>query len=178
MPPISVVFVITGLAVFVIALAFLGVGAEATEDGPNPLVTVGWLALAAGAVDLVEAIYILAVRPTPLGDPASVPLAGLVTFYGTFFLVLGISLVKGLDLRPVANLSIAVAIVPLFWWEFFAGGWMFRSILVVWAIVFLAVTATVYGKLGGKVLGGLLMVTSLYTFLAPAALLALGVAIP
>ncbi|NMI00474.1 hypothetical protein [Pseudonocardia acidicola] len=93
-------------------------------------------------------------------------------------MALGVSLIKGLDLRPVANLSVAVAIMPLFWWEFFAGGWMFRSILVVWVFAFLAVAATVYGKLAGKVLGGVLAVTSLYTFLTPAALLALGVTIP
>jgi len=178
MPPITIVFVITGLAVFVNALAFLGVGADQKEGSPSPLVTVGWITLAAGIVDLLEAVYILAVRPTPLGDPASVPLAGLVTFYGTFFVALGVALVKGLDLRPVANLAIAVAIVPLFWWQFFAGGWMFRSILVVWVVAFLAVAGTVYGKVPGKALGGVLMVTSLYTFLAPAALLALGIAIP
>jgi hypothetical protein len=178
MPPITIVFVVTGLAVFVNALAFLGVGADAKEDGPSPLVTVGWITLVAGIVDLVEAAYILAVRPEPIGDPASVPLAGLVTFYGTFFVALGIALVKGLDLRPIANLAVAVAIVPLAWWPFFAGGWMFRSILVVWVFAFLGVTATVYGRLPGRALGGTLMVTSLYTFLAPAALLALGLSIP
>ncbi|MCW2632839.1 MAG: hypothetical protein JWR88_1801 [Pseudonocardia sp.] len=178
MPPITVVFVITGLAVFTIALAFLGVGAKPAEGSPNPLLTVGWISLAAGLVDLLQAMYIIAARPTPPGDPASIPLAGLVTFYGVFFLAVGVSLIGGLDLRPVANLAVPVAIVPLFWWPFFEGGWMFRSILIVWVVAFLAVAATVYGRLNGKVLGAILLITSLYTFLTPAAILALGKSIP
>ena len=32
-------------------------------------------------------------------------------------------------------------IVPLVYWEALAGGWMLRSILVVWALVFLAIAA-------------------------------------
>ncbi|NMI00473.1 hypothetical protein [Pseudonocardia acidicola] len=65
MPPITIVFVITGLAVLVNACAFLGIGSEPKGDGPSPLVTVGWITLAAGIVDLIEAVYILAVRPSP-----------------------------------------------------------------------------------------------------------------
>jgi hypothetical protein len=29
---------------------------------------------------------------------------------------------KSFDLRRVTNRSVVVAIVPLFWWDFFAGG--------------------------------------------------------
>ncbi|QNK80075.1 hypothetical protein [Nakamurella sp. PAMC28650] len=179
MPPISIVFVTTGLAVWVIGLAFLGIGAKPSEEegASNPMTTVGWIALIAGIVDIVQAAYIMAVQPAPLGALSEV-LAGLVMFYGAFFTLLGTSLVKGLDLRPVANLSAAVAVVPLFWWQFFAGGWMFRSILVVWLIVFGSVTLTVYGKLSGKILGAMLVFTALYTFLTPAVILALGHFIP
>jgi hypothetical protein len=45
-------------------------------------------------------------------------------------------------------------------------------------IAFLAVAATTYGRLPGKVLGAILTLTALYTFLVPAALLALGKSIP
>ena len=174
MPPITVIFVVSGLAVFVNGLAFLGVGADAPEGAPSPLKTVGWVTLLAGIVDCVQAAFIIATVPPATG----IPLAGIVTFYATFFTVLGVTLIGGLDLRPVGNLAVAVAIVPLFWWNFFSGSWMLRSILVVWLVAFLAVAATTYGKLPGKILGGILVVTSLYTFLTPAALLALGVAIP
>ena len=175
MPPITVIFVISGLAVWVNGLAFLGVGAKpADEEGADPLVTVGWITLLAGVLDLLQAAVIIGTVPGPTG----IPLGGLVTFYGTFFTGLGISLIKGLDLRPIGNLAVAVAIVPLFWWKFFDGSWMFQSILVVWVIAFLAVAATTYGKLPGRVLGAILTVTSVYTFLVPAAILALGETIP
>jgi hypothetical protein len=173
-PPITVIFVVSGLAVWLNGLAFLGIGAKPAEDGPNPLTSVGWVTALAGIVDLLQAAVIIAVAPPATG----IPLAGIVTFYGTFFTALGVTLVKGLDLRPVGNLAVAVAIVPLLWWKFFDGSWMLHSILVVWLVAFLAVAATTYGKLPGKVLGVILTLTSLYTFLTPAALLALGKSIP
>ncbi|HEX3787135.1 MAG TPA: hypothetical protein VHW44_04690 [Pseudonocardiaceae bacterium] len=174
MPPITIIFVVSGLAVLLNGLAFLGVGAKAAPDTPDPLVSVGWVTLVAGILDFAQAVYILAAAPPATG----IPLGGLVVFYATFFTTLGITLVKGLDLRPVGNLAVAVAIVPLFWWKFFDGSWMFHSILVVWVVAFLAVTLTTYGKLPGRVLGVILTLTALYTFLTPAALLALGHAIP
>ncbi|GAA1127088.1 hypothetical protein [Nocardioides aquiterrae] len=178
MPPITVVFIASGLAVWLNALYFLGIGAKrAAADGPDPLVSVGWVSLAAGIVDLLSATYILAARPAPLGD-AAVVLAGLVVFYGMFFIALGVTEVKGLDLRPIGNLAVAVAIVPLFWWKFFEGGWMFRSILVVWLVAFFAIAATTYGKFKASGLGVVLLVTAAYTFFAPVAILALGRTIP
>ncbi|HEY1701898.1 MAG TPA: hypothetical protein VGG75_19500 [Trebonia sp.] len=178
MPPITVVFVITGLAVWVIGLAFLGVGARQTEGQPNPLVTVGWIALAAGIVDLVNALWIIEKLFGGDASDTGVRLGGLATFYGLFFLAVGTALVKGLDLKPVANLAVGVALTPLAWWTFFDGTWMFQSILIVWAIAFLSVAAFVYGKLRPPVLGGVLVVTAIYTFLLPAALLGAGQAIP
>jgi hypothetical protein len=177
MPPITVAFVASGLAVWLNALFFLGLGSKPSEGGPEPLKSVGWVSLAAGIVDLSQAAYIIAARPAPLGD-ASVVLAGLVVFYGVFFLTLGITEIAGLDLRPVGNLAIAVAVVPLFWWKFFDGGWMFHSILVVWFVAFLAIAATTYGKVQPKVLGAVLLITAGYTFFAPVILLALGKSIP
>lgn len=176
MPPITIIFVITGLAVWLIAFYFLDIGAKPAPGGADPAVTVGVAATVAGLVDLVEAIYIMTAGG--LASDGTIVLAGLVTFYGLFFTVVGWSLARGLDLRPVANLAIAVAIVPLFWWKFFEGGWMFRSILVLWVITFLAVAATVYGKMQPKLLGGILLITSLYAFLLPPVILALGHAIP
>jgi hypothetical protein len=177
-PPITVVFIASGLAVWLNALYFLGIGAgRAHADGPDPLVTVGWVSVTAGIVDLLSATYILAVRPAPLGD-ASVVLAGLVVFYGVFFLALGISEVKGLDLRPIGNLAVAVAIVPLFWWKFFEGGWMFRSILLVWLVAFLAIAATTHGRFKAGFLGMVLLVTAAYSFFTPVAVLAMGRSIP
>jgi len=177
MPPITIVFVASGLAVWLNALYFLGVGSQRTDDGPDPLRTVGAATFLVGIVDLTQAVYIMAARPAPLGT-ASVVLAGLIAFYGVFFVILGWTELAGLDLRPVGNLAIAVAIVPLFWWRFFDGGWMFRSILVLWVVAFASVAATIYGRLRPRPLGTVLLGTSAYSFFVPAIILALGKTIP
>jgi len=178
MPPITIVFVVSGLAVWLNGLAFLGIGAKEEPGKPSPLVTVGWVTLAAGIVDLVNAVWIIQKLFGGEASDVGVRLAGLVSFYGLFFLALGAALVKGLDLRPIGNLAVAVAVVPLAWLPFFDGGWMFKSILVFWVVSFLSVTGVIYAKLKGQVLGAVLVATSLYTFLLPAALLGGGHTIP
>jgi len=178
MPPITIVFFLTGLAVWAIGLYFVGVGAQPREGGPNPLVSVGWLSLIAGLSDFGQAFYIMAARPEPLGADGSVLISGLIIFYATFFTLLGITAIKGLDLRVIGNVALPVAIVPLFYWNVFAGGWMFRSILIVWLIAFLAVWATTYGRFSAKLLGWILLFTAVYTFWIPGILLALGRSIP
>jgi hypothetical protein len=175
MPPIAVVFFVTGIAVWANALFFLGVGATAEEGGSNPLKGVGWITLTAGLLDLVHATTVLS---GGLAGEGSILLSGLIAIYGAFFTFLGVTEILGLDLRPLGNVAVAVAIVPLFYWDFFAGGWMFRSILLIWTIVFLAVWATTYGRLEGKVLGWLLVLTAVYTFWTPVIILALGRDIP
>ncbi len=55
-PPISVVFAITGLAAWMNGLYFLGIGSKQEEGGPDPLVSVGWVTLVAGVVDLGSAL--------------------------------------------------------------------------------------------------------------------------
>jgi hypothetical protein len=178
MLPITIVFFLTGIAVWTIALYFLGAGAKPQPEGPNPVVSVGWISLVAGLTDFVQAFYIMASRPEPPGPAGSVLVSGLVTFYATFFTMLGITLIRGLDLRVIGNIALPVAIVPLFYWPVFAGGWMFRSILIVWAIAFLAVWATTYGRFSATTLGWILLITAIYTFWVPAVLLVLGVPIP
>lgn len=175
MPPITIVFFITGIAVWAQAMYFLGIGATPKEGGSDPLKAVGWITLAAGLADFVQAFDIMS---HALAGDASILLSGLIAIYAIFFTFLGITEILGLDLRPIGNISVAVAIVPLFYWKVFAGGWMFRSILIVWLVVFLAIAATTYGKLSGKTLGLLLVVTATYTFWVPAIILALGKTIP
>jgi hypothetical protein len=175
-PPIAVVFIVTGLAVWLNALYFLGVGAAKQEGSPDPAVTVGAVTFLAGLVGIVSAIYAVYLGEQGEGAPTLVLLGGLIGFYGAFFTGLGWSLSQGLDLRPIANLAVAVAVVPLFWWNLapFQDHWMFRSILVLWAVAFLSVTATVYGKLPGRVLGSVLLVTATYGFFLPIVIAALS----
>ncbi len=169
MPPIAIVFFLTGIAVWANALYFLGVAAQRAEGGSDPVKAVGWITLVAGLSDFLQVLVI--------GSGNNL-LGGLVVFYAAFFTLLGIAEIAGLDLRVVGNVSAAVAIVPLFYWDFVSGSWMLQSILVVWAVVFLAITATTYGRFSGKGLGALLAGTAVYTFWLPAVILALGNEIP
>lgn len=186
MPPIILVFVVTGCALFVISSFFLGWGAKADDAGSNPLKTVGAIATAAGVVDLLSALYIVTRSTVPASDaiwPAAGPamaanapllIGGLVGFYGLFFTSVGLAAFLGMDLRPIANLAVPVGLVPLAWLPVFSGLVFFQSTLVVWVVAFLAVTLTVYGKLPAKALGGILLLTTLYTFFLPVILLATG----
>lgn len=175
MPPITIVFFVTGIAVWANAMYFWGVGADQKEGGADPLKSVGWITLTAGLVDFVQAFAIMS---NQLAGEISILLSGLVAIYGVFFTFLGITEILGLDLRPLGNVSIAVALVPLFYFDFFSGSWMFQSILVVWAIVFAAIAGLTYGKVPPKLLAALLFVTAIYTFWTPASILALGREIP
>ena len=78
----------------------------------------------------------------------------------------------------MATWASPTAILPLFWWDALPGEWMLRSILIVWLVAFLSVTATTYGKMQAKPLGGILAVTAIYTFWVPAIVLATGNSIP
>lgn len=169
MPPIAIVFFLTGIAVWANALYFLGVASRPADGGSDPVRAVGWITLIAGLSNFWQVSQI---------GQADNLLGGLVVFYAAFFTFLGITEILGLDLRIVGHVAIAVALVPLVYWEALAGGWMLRSILVVWALVFLAIAATTYGRLGARVLGVLLLITAVYTFWIPASILAMGNTLP
>jgi hypothetical protein len=111
-----------------------------TSESLKPSFPVGWITLLAGLSDFAQAFYLMAARPAPLGG-ASVLISGLVIFYASFFTFLGITEIRGLDLRPLGNVAFAVALVPLPYRQVFSGGWMFRSILAVWVIAFLSIAA-------------------------------------
>jgi hypothetical protein len=177
MPPITIVFFVSGIAVWANAMYFLGVGADRKEGSADPLKSVGWVTLTAGLVDFVQAFAIMS---NQLAGEVSIVLAGLVSIYALFFTFLGITEVLGLDLRPLGNVCIAVALVPLFYLDFFntIDSWMFQSIILIWAVVFLAITGVAYGKVRPKILAYLLFLTALYTFWTPAVILALGNEIP
>jgi hypothetical protein len=176
--PIAVVFFLTGVAVWANGLYFLGVGSKpAAEGGSDPIRAVGAITFVAGVSDFIQVFYLMNARPQPLGDAAAL-LAGLVVFYAGFFTLLGLCELFGFDLRPLGNVSFAVGVVPLAYWYFFSTGWMFRSILIFWAVVFIAITATTYGRFKPTWLGALLVATAIYTFWLPAWILVYGRTIP
>jgi len=176
MPPITMVFILTGLAVFTQAMFFLGIGASAEEGKKSPIIPVGYISVLAGIVNLVVGVYITVVRPIE-ADP-SLLLAGLIGFYGLFFIALGLAEILGLDLRVIGNLAIPTAILPLFWINFFSGSTTFTLILIWWTIAFLSITLTTYGKLQARALGVILMLTAIFTFFLVPVFLVMGWNLP
>jgi len=170
------VFIVTGLAVFVQAMFFLGIGASAAEGKKSPIIPVGYISVTAGIVNLLVGLYVTVVRPID-SDP-SLLLAGLIAFYGLFFVALGLAEILDLDLRVIGNLAIPVAIIPLAWLKFFEGSTTFTLILIWWTIAFLSIAMTTYGKMQGRILGIILMITAIFTFFLVPVLLVLGVTLP
>ncbi len=197
-PPVTVILAGTGLAVWAEGLYFLGVGAEpapigvretgrggapATAGGPgtalagpNPIRAVGWIMFIAGLSDLVQTLYVMTAKP--LGTPETTVLAGMLTIPSAWFCFLGIAQIRGLDMRVVGNVAIPVALVPLFWWNFFSDSRMIQADLIIWGIAFLSVTFHSYGYLPNRVLGGWLVLVAAFAFFLQPVLWALGYPLP
>lgn len=102
----------------------------------------------------------------------------MVVIPAAWFCYLGISQLLNLDMRPVANVAIAVGLVPLAWWPFFGTSVMFQADLIIWGLAFLACAVHGYGKLPNKVLGGYLVFVSITAFFLQPALWALSIPLP
>lgn len=174
MVSVSVIFFTFALGAWVIGLYLVGMGAKPTEDGPDPLVTVGWIELIVGVI-LFSQVFILVQQSA--GEPFPQILAGLVLLFALFFTAFGVALIKGADLRPIGNLAIPVGILAVLYVDFLdltAGesDFIFQSSAIWWGVVFLLVAGFTYGKVSAKVLGWALVITGLWGFL-PAVLIAL-----
>jgi hypothetical protein len=167
---VSVIFFTFALGAWVIGLYLVGMGAKPTEDGPDPLVTVGWIEVIVGLILTSQVIIMVQTGATVL--------AGLVLLFAVFFTAFGVALIKGADLRPIGNLAIPVGILAALYVDFldFTEGesdFIFQSSAIWWGIVFLLVAGFTYGKVPAKVLGWALVITGLWGFL-PAVLIALN----
>lgn len=172
--PLTLLLVSLGLVVWAAGLFFLGIGSEPAEGGQHPVRTLGVISLVGGLVAFVNITYLLFIRPAPLGD-TSMAVIALATPYAFFFTALGITAFNGLDLKPLANIALPIAVGSLFFiTKFFDGDLLFQTSMVVWTVAFAAVWATVYGKLPAKTLGAILTFTSVWTFFLPALRIALG----
>jgi hypothetical protein len=173
---VAVIFFTFALGAWVIGLYLIGVGAKPTEEGSDPLVTVGWVELIVGVI-LASQVFILVQQSG--GDAGILTLAGLVLLFSVFFTALGVALVKGADLRPIGNLAVPVGILAALYVSFdlFNDTILFQSSTIWWGVVFLLVAGFAYGKVGAKMLGYALVITALWGFL-PVVYLALNRAIP
>ena len=176
MVSVSVIFFTFALGAWVIGLYLVGMGAKPTEDGPDPLVTVGWIEVIVGVI-LAGQVFILVQQSG--GESFPVVLAGLVLLFAVFFTAFGVALVTGADLRPIGNLATPVGILAALYFTFdgFEDTFLFQSSTLLWGVVFLLVAGFTYGKVSAKALGWVLVITGLWGFL-PAVYLALDKAIP
>ncbi len=173
---VAVVFFTFGLGAWVIGLYLVGMGANPTEEGSDPLLTVGWIEVIVGLI-LATQVFILVQQAG--GDAGILTLAGLVLLFAVFFTAFGVALVRGLDLRPIGNLSAAVGILAALFvaFDLFNDIFLFQSSTLWWGVAFLAVTGFTYGKVPAKLLGLVLLITAIWGFL-PVVYLAFDQTIP
>ena len=173
---VSVIFFTFALGAWVMGLYLIGMGSEPAEDGPNPLVAVGWVQVIVGIL-LATQVFVLVQQAD--GAALILTLAGLVGLFAVFFTALGAALVTGSDLRPIGNLAIPVAVLAGFYVSFdlFDTIFLFQSQAIVWLVAFLLVAGFTYGKVSAKLLGYALILTAVWGF-APAVYLALNLDIP
>ena len=170
---VAVIFFTYATGAFVIGVYLLGIGAEpADEGGKGPLYSVGWIELLVGLFLTVQTIILVETAGLPT-------LAGIVGLFALFFMSLGIALVKGADLRPVGAIAF---VIGMFAWPYalfdgFNDIILFQSNAIVWSVAFFAIAAFTYGKLGAKILGGVLVLTAIWGWL-PAVYLAVDASIP
>jgi hypothetical protein len=173
---VAVIFFTFGLGAWVIGLYLVGMGSDPTEDAGDPGITVGWVELIVGLI-LTTQVFVLVQQAG--GEGLILTFAGLVLLFALFFTALGVSLIKGLDLRPIGNLAVPVGILAAFYvtFDLFDGTFLFQSSTIWWLIVFLLVAGFTYGKVPAKLLGAALILTGIYGFL-PVVYLALNQPVP
>ena len=173
---VAVIFFTFGLGAWVIGLYLVGMGANPAEGGKDPLLTVGWIELIVGLI-LATQVFILVQQAD--GNALILTLAGLVLLFTVFFTAFGVALVRGLDLRPIGNLSVAVGVLAALYVSFdlFNDTFLFQSSTIWWGIVFLLIAGFTYGKVSAKLLGYALLITAIWGFL-PVVYLALDQTIP
>ena len=168
--PLTLLLVCFGLAAWANGMFFLGIGDKPAEGGAHPVRTVGVISLVAGLAGFVNVAYMIFV----VGGNG-VAVAALASLYAMFFVTLGITAAWQLDLKPIANICLPIAVGSLpFIYKFFDKDLLFQSIMIVWTVAFIAIWATVYGRLQARWLGWILVFTAVWTFFLPALRISLG----
>ncbi|MCS7095069.1 MAG: hypothetical protein NZ988_04590 [Thaumarchaeota archaeon] len=119
----------------------------------------GWGHILTGAMMIIVGVSTYVTNA--LGNAAVSGYGGIaLTYYGFYWIALGNSLVKGLDLRPIGQLSIAYAIVSIW---FIAGAmslnlWSLVLLLVVLVVVFLMLWPATHGNAAALRGAGVLLI--------------------
>lgn len=129
--------------------------------------------LSLGAMMIIVGVSAYMTNPLGAGADAVSSFFGInLVWFGFFWVFLGASLVRGADLRPIGQVSIAYAIVDLWFLREAlvlnqATGtlYSYTILLVVLTIVFLVLYAGVHGRAAAfKVNAGLLIILALLGF--------------
>jgi hypothetical protein len=173
--PLTMMFLAFGLAAWANGLFFIGYGAKPEEGGAHPVKTVGVISFIAGLAGWATVVYFSFGAP---GGPGGIGIAvaALAAAYALFFTALGLTAWLGLDLKPIANICIPIAIwsLPFIGFAGFNKDLWMQSVMVVWAIAFALIWAVVYGKAKANWLGWWLLLVAVWTFLLPALRIATG----
>lgn len=168
---LTMMFLSFGLAAWANGLFFIGYGAEPAEGGAHPVKTVGVISFIAGLAGWATVIWVGFV----VGGPGIAVMA-LATAYALFFTALGLTAWLNLDLKPIANICIVIALwsLPFIGFAGFDKDLLSQSSMVIWAIAFGLIWAVVYGKAKASWLGWWLLLTAVWTFFIPALRIATG----
>jgi len=137
-----------GFATNCLMVVFNTIGIEKKDPEKLPA---GWglSHLALGAMMILVGVSAYMTNPLGAGADRVSGFFGIaLVFYGFFWVFFGASLVRGADLRPIGQVSIAFAIVDLW---FIRGSlevklYSFTILLVILTIVFLVLYAAVHGR--------------------------------
>jgi len=192
-PPVTIILTLTGLAVWVEGMYFLGLmpynpankgtGSGHDPDGaaidPNikpwshPRRAAGTLMLIAGISDMIQMYHIMG--GADLETAKTVILCGMLAYPCGWFTYLGFAQVFNLDMRAVGYAAIPVGLVPLAWLPFFSDSWMFQADLFIWGLAFLAVAFHhAFTLISDKALGAYITFVAVFAFFLQPALYGYG----
>lgn len=168
---LTMMFVAFGLAAWANGLFFIGYGAEPAEGGAHPVKTVGVISFIAGLTGFATVIWAGFV----VGGPGIAVMA-LATVYALFFTALGLTAWLALDLKPIANICLVIAVwsLPFIGFAGFDKDLLSQASMIIWFVAFALIWAVVYGKMKANWLGWWLVLTAIVTFFIPALRIATG----
>jgi len=173
--PVALATVGLQFALFVNALALLGIdAAPAAEGQPSPAKSVGAAASLAGGITLIFASMWFLIG-APLGrEGAAVPVqltfSAITGMYGLLWLGLAIVQMMGWDARPVGNTALISAVIQVIEMIIIAG-WgltlhltLVEIVLLSYVVVLVGFWAVTHGRLAPRIQGYLLLIGVVTTF--------------
>ena len=174
--PITIGMVGLQFALFVNALALLGIDAEPDEEGgPDPAKSIGMVGSIIGAISLIFMSFFLLIG-SPFGTEGlaaqiQIMFSAISGMYGFLFLGFGVAQIKGWDLRPIGNAALGAAIMQVLEILIIASQWgldlnniITEIVLLIYVVALVGFWRTTHGELQPRTQGWLLLLAWLGTF--------------